>query len=259
MPWLENFLQTLYVHCFRFILLIVTCYFTTMLVDFLNIKHFSPSEDVKCVSTAALWSRDSFVILIFEPLLLFHIIWGSSCPDHPVFGFVSARSCRIISHLEAGAGTAIMWLNIKEEVGRADTELIIHIIIQVIKCNFHNIHNMWQGLTSDFLGYNSKLRPIPAEYSGLIVDKQYQELLGILCGIIIIAEPHQRRNLPVYILSQKISKYSLDEEWYENMKKWRWWDLMAVCFFSPLGFWRVQFYKERIKTELQNVAFTKNS
>ena len=73
MPWLENFLQTLYVHCFRFILLIVTCYFTTMLVDFLNIKHFSPSEDVKCVSTAALWSRDSFVILIFEPLLLFHM------------------------------------------------------------------------------------------------------------------------------------------------------------------------------------------
>ena len=111
--------------------------------------------------------------------------------------------------------------------------------IQVIMCNFHNIHNMWQGLTSDFLGYNSKLRPIPAEYSGLIVDKQYQELLGILCGIIIIAEPHQRRNLPVYILSQKISKYSLDEEWYENMKKWRWWDLMAVCFFSSLGFWRV--------------------
>ena len=182
-----------------------------------------------------------------------YFIWGSFCPRHPVFGFVSARPCRIISHLEAGPGTAIMWLNIKEEVGRADTELIIHIIIQVIKCNFHNIHNMWQGLTSDFLGYNSKLRPIPAEYSGLIVDKQYQELLGILCGIIIIAEPHQRRNLPVYILSQKISKYSLDEEWYENMKKWRWWDLMAVCFFSPLRFWRVQFYKERIKTELQNV------
>ena len=83
--------------------------------------------------------------------------------------------------------------------------------IQVIMCNFHNIHNMWQGLTSDFLGYNSKLRPIPAEYSGLIVDIQYQELLGIFCGI--IAEPHQRRNLPVYILSQKISKDSLDEEW----------------------------------------------
>ena len=142
-----------------------------------------------------------------------YFIWGSFCPRHPVFGFVSARPCRIISHLEAGPGTAIMWLNIKEEVGRADTELIIHIIIQVIKCNFHNIHNMWQGLTSDFLGYNSKLRPIPAEYSGLIVDKQYQELLGILCGIIIIAEPHQRRNLPVYILSQKISKDSLDEEW----------------------------------------------
>ena len=72
LPWLGHFLQTLCVHCFRFILLIVTCFFTTMLVDFLNIKHFSPSEDVKCVSTA-LWSRDSFVILIFEPLLLFHM------------------------------------------------------------------------------------------------------------------------------------------------------------------------------------------
>ena len=141
------------------------------------------------------------------------ISWGSFCPRHPVFGFVSARPCRIISHLEAGPGTAIMWLNIKEEVGRADTELIIHIIIQVIKCNFHNIHNMWQGLTSDFLGYNSKLRPIPAEYSGLIVDIQYQELLGILCGIIAEPHQHQRRNLPVYILSQKISKDSLDEEW----------------------------------------------
>ena len=122
-----------------------------------------------------------------------YFIWGSFCPRHPVFGFVSARSCRIISHLEAGPGSAIMWLNITEEVGRADTELIIHIIIQVIKCNFHNIHNMWQGLISDVSGCNSKLRPIPAEYSGLIVDKQYQELLGILCGI--IAEPHQRRNL----------------------------------------------------------------
>ena len=43
-----------------------------------------------------------------------------------VYSFVSARSCRIISHLEAGPGTAIMWLNIKVEVGRADTELIIH-------------------------------------------------------------------------------------------------------------------------------------
>ena len=91
-----------------------------------------------------------------------YFIWGSFCPRHPVFGFVSARPCRIISHLEAGPGTAIMWLNIKEEVGRADTELIIHIIIQVIKCNFHNIHNMWQGLISDVLGCNSKLRRIPA-------------------------------------------------------------------------------------------------
>ena len=88
-----------------------------------------------------------------------YFIWGSFCPRHPVFGFVSVQSCRIISHLEAGPGTAIMWLNITEEVGRADTELIIHIIIQVIKCNFHNIHNMWQGLISDVLGCNSKLRP----------------------------------------------------------------------------------------------------
>ena len=168
-----------------------------------------------------------------------YFIWGSFCPRHPVFGFVSARPCRIISHLEAGPGTAIMWLNIKEEVGRADTELIIHIIIQVIKCNFHNIHNMWQGLICDVLGCNSKLRLSPAEYSGLIVDEPVsgtvRDLLWHHCG----ASSHQRRNLPVYILSQKISKYSLDEEWYENMKKWRWWDLMAVCFFSSLGFWRV--------------------
>ena len=49
MPWMGHFLQTLIVHCFRFILLIVTCFFTTILVDFLNIKHFSSSEDVKCV------------------------------------------------------------------------------------------------------------------------------------------------------------------------------------------------------------------
>ena len=57
LPWLGHFLQTLCVHCFRFILLIVTCFFTTMLVDFLNIKHFSPSEDVKCVSTMLKYKR----------------------------------------------------------------------------------------------------------------------------------------------------------------------------------------------------------
>ena len=57
-----------------------------------------------------------------------------------MFGFIS-RSDLIINHLEAGPGRAIMRPNIKEEVqevGRADTELII----QVIKCTFHNVHNM---------------------------------------------------------------------------------------------------------------------
>ena len=93
--------------------------------------------------------------------------------------------------------------------------------IQVIMCNFHNIHNMWQGLICDVLGCNSKLRPSPAEYSGLIVDEPVsgtaRDLLWHHCG----ASSHQRRNLPVYILSQKISKYSLDEECHEmkmNMK-----------------------------------------
>ena len=58
-----------------------------------------------------------------------------------MFGFIS-RSDLIISHLEAGPGRAIMRPNMKEEevqeVGLADTELII----QVIKCTFHNVHNM---------------------------------------------------------------------------------------------------------------------
>ena len=56
-----------------------------------------------------------------------------------MFGFISSSDL-IISHLEAGPGHAIMRPNIKEEVqevGRADTELII----QVIKCSFHNVHN----------------------------------------------------------------------------------------------------------------------
>ena len=124
MPWLENFLQTLYVHCFRFILLIVTCYFTTMLVDFLNIKHFSPSEDVKCVSWV-LHPDQETVLWYWFLNICSYFIRGSFCPRHPVFGFVSVQSCRIISHLEAGPGSAIMWLNITEEVGRVDTELII--------------------------------------------------------------------------------------------------------------------------------------
>ena len=49
-----------------------------------------------------------------------------------------------------------------QEVGLADTELII----QVIKCTFHNVHYMWQGLVTDVLGCNSKHGP--AEYSGLM-------------------------------------------------------------------------------------------
>ena len=151
-----------------------------------------------------------------------YFIWGSFCPRHPVFGFVSARPCRIISHLEAGPGTAIMWLNIKEEVGRADTELII----QVIKCTFHNVHNMWQGLLTDVLGCNSKHRTSRIFWSD---DCGWtQELKNSGTGI--IADPHQRRNLPVSTLSQKISKFSLDEECHEL--QYIKWFVMAFCILN---------------------------
>ena len=126
--------------------------------------------------------------------------------------------------------------NMKEEVqevGRADTELII----QVIKCTFHNVHNMWQGLITDVLGCNSKLQT-QDQYNILIWLwmnwRQYQELLGILRDI--IAEPRQRRNLPdgcpcpPSTLSQKISKFSLDEECHEL--QYIEWFVMAFCILN---------------------------
>ena len=139
-------------------------------------------------------------MLLFEPSLLFHM--------RQLLSEITSSSDLVISQLEAGPGRAIMRPNMKEEVqevGLADTELII----QVIKCTFHNVHNMWQGLITDVLGCNSKIQT-QDRYNiqvWLWMNwRQYQELLGILCGI--IADPHQRRNLPVSTLSQKISKFS---------------------------------------------------
>ena len=72
-------------------------------------------------------------MLRIEPLLLFHM--------RQLLSEITSSSDLVISQLEAGPGRAIMRPNMKEEVqevGLADTELII----QVIKCTFHNVHNM---------------------------------------------------------------------------------------------------------------------
>ena len=134
-------------------------------------------------------------MLLVEPLLLFHMrqllsetpsvrFHQQIRPDHqPSWGRPRPRHY---------AAQHAMKEEEVQEVGLADTELII----QVIKCTFHNVHNMWQGLITDVLGCNSKLQT-QDQYNILIWLwmnwRQYQELLGILRDI--IAEPRQRRNL----------------------------------------------------------------
>ena len=91
---------------------------------------------------------------------------------------------------------------------------------------------MWQRLISDVLGCNSKLGPIRAEYSGLIVD----ELKAIsetgrasLRGI--IAELHQRRNLTVYSTlteDQNIAWMKSDMRIWRNEDDEIWW--LSVSF-----------------------------